>query len=175
MLFRSWYLSVLATLVGPGVAAGRPIDVQALDPVLGTDPQAAVRSTLQALLDPQVQRNATTLARTLDRSGSDVVQLWAGQLALTGLDRPSPSVTGLTTSPGPAEADRAVVRVDALRVGSQVDVDGPCATLSGRRACLRPTPYRYAGGAGTLGAIELLGHDGAFSLTAVRTDRKSVV
>ncbi len=163
-----WYLSVLATL-GLGVAAGRPTAVEDVEPAPSADPEAALRATVVALLDPRTRSDASALARTLDASGSDVVQLWAGQLGLTGLDRSPAGVTGLTTSPGPAEDARAVVRLDALRVGTDVEVAGGCATVDGRRTCLRPTPYRYAGGSGTLGGLELLGHDGAFSLTATRT------
>ncbi|SDU82604.1 hypothetical protein SAMN04488544_0556 [Microlunatus sagamiharensis] len=163
-----WYVSVLATLLGPAVPAGSPTAVEALEPTPAPDPQAAVESTLRALLDPQARRDAVPLARTLDASGSDVVQLWAGRLALSGPDRSSPQVSGLLTTPGPSEGGRTVVRVGALRLGTSLDLAGPCATVGRRTSCLRPTPYRYAGGAGTLGALELLGHDGAFSLTAVQ-------
>ncbi|SEQ04244.1 hypothetical protein [Microlunatus flavus] len=167
-----WYVSVLATLLGPGVPPGSLADVEALDPAPSPTPGAAVEATVRALLDPVTRRDPTALARTLDASGSDTVQLWAAQLAIVGLDRPPAPITALSTSPGTDDGTRAVVRVGALTVGtgSGFDLDGPCVTTNGDRACLRSSGYRYAGGAGTLGQLELLGHDGAFSLTAVHDD-----
>ena len=165
-----WYLSVLATLLGPGIRAGSIPAVRTLEPAGSATPRTAVEATLHALLDPATRGDAGSLARTLDASGSDVAQLWAPQLASPGLDRSASSVAALTTSAGPAEADRAVVHLDSLRVGDGVafDLEGPCLTDTGARSCLAPSPYRYSGGAGTLGSLELLGHDGHFSLTAVR-------
>ena len=63
-----------------------------------------------------------------------------------------------------------MVRVQTLRVGdgSGFDLVGPCVTAGGEQACLHPSGYRYSGGIGSLGQLELLGHDQAFSLTAVR-------
>lgn len=164
-----WYLSALATLLGPGIPAGSLSDVEALDPIPSPTPGAAVEATVRALLDPVARRDVTPLARTLDASGSDTVQLWAAQLAVIGLDRAPAPITALRTTSGPVEGERAAVRVEALTVGdgSGFDLSGPCVTTRGDRACLHRSGYRYGDGTGTLGPLELMGHDGAFSLTAV--------
>lgn len=165
-----WYVSVLGTLLGPGIPPGSLSDVAALPPTTSPTPSGAVETTVRALLDGRTRRDVTGLAATLDASGSDVVQLWAAQLAIIGLDRAPAPITDLTTAAGPADDGRAVVRLETLRVGdgSGFDLAGPCVTANGERGCLRPSGYRYRGGIGSLGALELLGRDGAFTLTAVR-------
>lgn len=165
-----WYLSVLGTLVGPDVATGSLPDVEPVDPGWSPTPQAAVEATLRTLLDPGTRSDVAPLARTLDASGSDVLQLWASEVATTGLDRSPAAVTALSTTGATVEGDRAVVRVQTLRVGdgSGLDLAGRCLTVSGDRSCLHPSGYRYTGGFGSLSAFELLGQDGSFALTAVQ-------
>ena len=165
-----WYLSVLATLLGPGIPEGSLPRIQALDPTPSPTPQAAVEATVRALLDARARHDVSALAGTLDPSGSDIVQLWAPQLTIIGLSRPFAPVGALRTSAGPIDGDRAVVRVEALRVGDGAgfDLAGECLTTNGDRTCLHPSGYRYEGGLGSFSPLELLGHDGAFSLTAVR-------
>ncbi|RYZ30495.1 MAG: hypothetical protein EOP01_04500 [Propionibacteriaceae bacterium] len=58
--------------------------------------------------------------------------------------------------------------MDTLRVGEDVDLSGRCLTITGTKSCLHPSGYRYGGGLGSLSAFEVLGRDGAFSLTAVQ-------
>ena len=165
-----WYLSPLGTLLGPDVAGGSLPDVEAVTPLPAPDPRTAVEATLRTLLDGGVQSDVSGLAGTLDGSGADLLQLWASEVATTGLDRSPVTVTALRTTAGPVDGDRAVVRVEQLRVGdgSAVDLAGRCLTTYGTRSCLRPSGYRYVGGIGSLGALELLGRDGAFTVTAVR-------
>jgi hypothetical protein len=164
-----WYLSVLGTLLGPGIPEGSIADVRALPPMWSPTPRDAAEATVRALLDPRSRHDVTALAGTLDASGSDFVQLWAAQLVIIGLDRPPAPIATLRTSDGPGDGSRAVVRVGALRVGdgSGFDLAGPCVATNGERACLQRSGYRYAGGLGKLSQLELLGHDGAYSLTAV--------
>ena len=166
-----WYVSLLGTLLGPGIPPGSLNDVGALPPAASPSPQAAVETTVRTLLDGRTRRDVTGLAATLDASGSDVVQLWAAQLAIVGLDRSPAPITALTTAVGPGDESRAVVRLETLKVGdgSGFDLAGPCVTANGERGCLRPSGYRYRGGIGSLGALELLGRDGAFTLTAARS------
>lgn len=165
-----WYLSVVGTLLGPAAGGGNLPRVEALGPTWSPTPGAAVETTLRALLDGRTRTDAGPLARTLDASGSDVLQLWASEVVTTGLDRSPVPVTALTTTAGPAEGGRATVRVEALRVGdgSGLDLSGPCLRTGRERACLHPSGYRYRGGLGSLSLFELLGRDGSFSLTAVQ-------
>ncbi len=165
-----WYLSVVGTLIGPGVGEDTALTVRTLPPSAAPTPEAAVEATLGVLLDGRAPTDVSTLARTLDRAGSDVVQLWGSVVSTTGLPASAARVEALTTSAGPVVDDRAVVRVTALHVGgtSALEVGDGCATLDGTRTCLRPSGYHYVGGTGSLGFFELLGHDGSFSLTAVR-------
>lgn len=169
-----WYLSVLGTLLGPDVAHGPLPAVEAVTPADASDPRTAVEASVRALLDGRLRSDVSGLAATLDTSGADLLQLWASEVATTGLDRSPVTVTALSTSDGPAPepADdrRATVRVGSLRVGdgSGVGLAGRCLTVSGDRSCLHPSGYRYDGGLGSLSAFELLGRDGAFTLTAVR-------
>lgn len=164
-----WYLSVVGTLLGPGIPPGSLADVRALPPTGSPTPQAAVEATVRTLLDVRTRRDVSALAATLDASGSDTVQLWAAQLAIVGLNKPPAPIAALSTAAGPSAADRAVVRLQTLRVGDGTgfDLAGGCLSANGERACLRPSGYRYDGGLGSLGALELLGHDGSFSLSAV--------
>lgn len=164
-----WYLSVLATLLGPGIPQGGTADVSVLTASPSPTPQAAVEATVRTVLDPRTGPDVSGVAATLDASGSDLVQLWASEIHIVGFNRPVAPITALRTSLGVADADRAVVHVDTLRVGdgSGFAVDGPCLTRNGRRSCLRPSAYRYAEGFGSLGRLELLGRDGSFALTAV--------
>jgi len=166
-----WYLSVLGTLVGPSVSDDSVPSVSTPTPTASPSAQAAVETTLRTLLDGRTRTDPSTLAGTLDPSGSDLLQLWASELATSGLDRSPVPVTALRTSAGPVEGSRAVVRVEALKVGdgASLDLAGGCLAVIRERSCLHPSGYRYAGGIGTLSAFELLGHDGSFSLTAVRT------
>ncbi|HEY0237221.1 MAG TPA: hypothetical protein VGC37_01125 [Friedmanniella sp.] len=164
-----WYLSVLATLAGPGLAdAGLPA-VRSSRATSSPTAQAAVETTLRALLDGRSPTDVSALAGTLDASGSDLAQLWSAELATSGLDTSTTRLTTLTTTDGGVDGNRAVVRIGALRVGSGsgFDLAGACVTTRGERTCLRPSGYRYAGGLGSLGGLELLGRDGAFALTAV--------
>ncbi|MGI3784220.1 MAG: hypothetical protein ACRYG2_25965 [Janthinobacterium lividum] len=165
-----WYLSVLGTLLGPDVANGSLPRVEALAAPGSATPQAAVEGTLRLLLDARTRTDATPLAGTLDASGSDVLQLWASEVATTGLDRSPDPITALRTSSGPVAGTRAVVRVETLELGdgTSLRLDGRCLTAIGDSGCLHPSGYRYAGGLGSLSAFELLGHDEAFSLTAVQ-------
>lgn len=169
-----WYLSVLGTLLGPDVAQGSLARAQGLDPTWSPTPQAAVEATLRALLDPSTRTDVAALARTLDASGSDALQLWAAEVATSGLDRSPVPITSLRTAAGPVDGPvdghRAQVRVEALRVGdgSGFDLAGRCVTSVGDRTCLHPSGYRYTGGLGSLGRLELLGRDGSFTLTAVQ-------
>jgi hypothetical protein len=163
-----WYVSVLGTLLGPGIPKGSLADVEALAPTWSPTPQAAVETTVRTLLDGQTRHDVSDLARTLDPSGSDTVQLWAAQLAIVGLDKPPARLSALRTAAGPGDGDRAVVRLTTLKVGdgSGFDLADGCLSANGERGCLHRSGYRYAGGLGTFGAFDLLGHDGAFSLTA---------
>jgi len=163
-----WYLSVLATLLGPTVSEGNRPDVSVLTPTPSPTPSAAVEATLRALLDGRAPSDVAALVRTLDPSGADAVQLWSSAVATTGLDRSPGPVTVSTTAEAP-DGDRAVVRVSSLTAGrrSEVVLAGPCLTVSGERSCLHASGYRYNGTFGTLGTLELLGHDGAYSLTAL--------
>jgi len=165
-----WYLSVLGTLLGPDVASGGLPDVQAVRPAPSPTSQAAVEATLRALLDGRARTDVSVLASTLDPAGADFLQLWASELATTGLDRSPVPVTGLSTRGGPVAAGRAVVHVDTLEVGdgSRLDLAGRCLEVIGDRGCLHRSGYRYSGGLGSLSAFDLLGHDGSFSLTAVQ-------
>ena len=165
-----WYLSVLGTLLGPDVANGGLPDVQPVRPSPSRTSQAAVEATLRALLDGRARTDVSVLASTLDGAGADLLQLWASEIATTGLDRSPSPVSGLTTSGGPVTARRAVVRVDAITIGdgSSLDLAGRCLEVIGDRSCLHPSGYRYAGGLGSLSAFDLLGHDGSFALTAVQ-------
>ena len=165
-----WYVSPLGTLLGPDVAGGRLPGVGAVRQVPAPDPRTAVEATVRALLDARARTDVSVLAGTLDGSGSDVLQLWASEVATISPDRSPVPVTALRTADGPAEGDRAVVRVERLTVGdgASVDLAGPCVTAYGERGCLHPSGYRYAGGIGSLAALELFGRDGAFTLTAVR-------
>ena len=169
-----WYLSVLATLLGPDVANGPLPAVTTATPADAPDARGAVEATLRSLLDGRTRSDTSVLAGTLDASGADLLQLWSSEVATTGLDRSPVAVTALTTTDGPvdpaAQGRRAAVRVASLRVGdgSGVDLAGGCLSIDRRRTCLHPTGYRYAGGLGSLSAFDLLGRDGAFSATAVR-------
>ena len=165
-----WYLSVLGTLAGPDVAQGSRLSVEASGPASSPTPQAAVETSLRALLDQRVRSDPSTFARTLDASGSDVVQLWASEVATGGLDRSPETVTALRTVAGPVDGNRAMVRVESLEVGdgSSLDLAGRCLEVVGERSCLHSSGYRYSGGLGSLSAFELLGRDGSFSLTAVQ-------
>jgi hypothetical protein len=165
-----WYLSVLGTLLGPDVVDGGLPSVQSLLPATASSPRAAVESSLRALLDGRTATDVAALANTFDPSGSDLLQLWAAEVATTSLDRSPVPVTALRTTAGPAGGSRAEVRVETVRVGdgSTVDLSGRCLAVTGGRSCLHASGYRYSGGIGSLSAFELLGHDGAFSLTAVQ-------
>lgn len=164
-----WYLSVLGTLLGPDVAQGSLAGVQTVTPRPSPTPQAAVESTLRTLLDGRTRADASPLARTLDASGSDFLQLWAAEVVTTGLDRSPVPVTALSTVGGPADGSLAVVQVETLKVGdgSSLDLAGRCLEVIRERTCLQPSGYRYAGGLGSLSAFDLLGRDGSFALTAV--------
>ena len=166
-----WYVSVVGTLLGPGIPPGSLADVEALAATPSPTPRAAVETTVRTLLDGRTRRDVSALAATLDASGSDTVQLWAAQLASVGLDKPPAQVTALSTADGATSGDRAVVRLQTLKVGDGAgfDLAGPCVSANGERGCLHPSGYRYAGGLGSLSSFELLGHDGAFTLTAVRS------
>jgi hypothetical protein len=164
-----WYVSVVGTLLGPGIPPGSLADVEAQTPTTSPTPGAAVETTVRALLDGRTRHDVSALAATLDPSGSDTVQLWAAQLAIVGLDKPPARLSALSTAGGPGDANRAVVRVRTLKVGDGTgfDLTGPCLAANGERGCLHPSGYRYAGGLGSLSAFELLGHDESFALTAV--------
>lgn len=165
-----WYLSVLGTLLGPDVANGGLPDVQEVRPTPSRTSQAAVEASLRALLDGRTPADVSVLASTLDAAGADFLQLWASEVATTGLDRSPVPVTGLSTTGGAVSAGRATVRVDTIKVGdgSSLDLAGRCLEVIGDRSCLHPSGYRYSGGLGSLSTFDLLGHDGSFSLTAVQ-------
>ncbi|MGI3781594.1 MAG: hypothetical protein ACRYG2_12545, partial [Janthinobacterium lividum] len=122
------------------------------------------------LLDGRTRTDVSALASTLDASGSDLLQLWASEVATTGLDRSPVPVTALSTRGGQVNGSRAVVRVEAVKVGNgaSLDLGGRCLAVTRERSCLHASGYRYSGGIGSLSAFELLGRDGSFSLTAVQ-------
>ena len=171
-----WYLSVVATLLGPAVGEGTTPSLPALAATTSPTPQAAVEATLHALVDAAVQGDLPALARTLDASGADSAALWSAEVATSGLDRSPATLDRLRTTGEAPDGDRAQVHVDSLRVGAPragtgFVVDGSCVTAGDERGCLHRSGYAYAGGIGSLRLLELLGQDGSFSLTAVRGTR----
>ncbi|WP_375387279.1 hypothetical protein [uncultured Amnibacterium sp.] len=164
-----WYLSLFATLLGPGVAQSSTPDVRALEPTWSPTPQAAVETTIRALVGAFDHGDVGAFARTLDASSSDAVQLWASQVSLGAASRPG-AVETIRTSAVSADASRVAVRVDTLHVsgGSTLDFADGCATVRQVRACLHRSGYRYADGIPELSSFALLGHDGGFWLTAVQ-------
>ena len=164
-----WFVSLLATFFGPGVAAGSTADLQAVEAAAAPDPQAAVEATVRSLFDALGRRDVDPFAATLDPSGADLARLWTSQLETPGTGQDERLDT-LRTAAGPGDGRRARVRIDALEVsgGSRFELSDGCASNPPvARACLHASGYRYADGVPELSAFALLGHDGAFWLTAV--------